>query len=379
MLLPKLNFYIGAQAAAEGRPSAYPDVNFCTDQDVICSDESTELRYVAGLFEWIERVQDYYDSTLDWSYKDELYKFVDEGMNNDAFVDAVSNIVVRGCHLSDRQPCSASTHAAVDTKRFLYGRERRINFKNILRLVFELPAAETPQSEINDIVIVPVTMRPTFSPTFKPTPSPVKYTGKLPGPAGMPASTPDSMPASTPTSRPTGAPVELSDLTQFNNGASFTINGEVTDESILLSQNTTLVLERGGYIEAPSNTDWPAVRQVMDVIFLFRQCPDGVKIGTLIIILPSPFRISTKSTFIGKGGTLMGSYADLSLLEGECIDGGDAIHVLNGQSSPETASRAEFYDDVTVIGGDAPGGIGGTTEEGSTPPYRLSFLLISPY
>ena len=197
-------------------------------------------------------VQDYYDSTLDWSYKKELYKFVDNGMDNDAFVDAVSNIVVRGCHLSDNYPCSATTYATVDTNRFLYGRERRTNFKNIIRLVFELPVSARPAGESSEIEIVPleiqiITKPPTFSPSSEPMPSPVTDAGTV-------------------ASRPTGSSVEFSDLTLYNNGGSYTINGEVTDESVLLSRNTTLVLE-GGKIEAPLNTDWPAVRQVTDIMF----------------------------------------------------------------------------------------------------------------
>ena len=56
-----------------------------------------------------------------------------------------------------------------------------------------------------------------------------------------------------------------------------------------------------------------------------------------------------------------GSYADTSFIEGDHEDGGDGIHVINSQSqsSPETASRAEFYDGIYVIGGDAPIGVGG--------------------
>lgn len=54
-----------------------------------------------------------------------------------------------------------------------------------------------------------------------------------------------------------------------------------------------------------------------------------------------------------------GSYADSSLIEGDYIHGGDAIHVNNGQSLPDTASYAEFYDGILVIGGNAPAGVGG--------------------
>ena len=54
-----------------------------------------------------------------------------------------------------------------------------------------------------------------------------------------------------------------------------------------------------------------------------------------------------------------GSYADDAFLEGEYEHGGEGIHVNNGQASPETASYAEFYDGMFIIGGDAPCGAGG--------------------
>ena len=125
----KLNFHIGAQAAAENRPSLYPDIDFCTNPDAICADETRtmEIRWVVGMFDWIDRVQDYYDSNTGWSYQDELYKFVDDGLDNDVFIDSVSNIIARGCHI---YPCSGSS--SVDTNRLLYGLERRIHFKNII-------------------------------------------------------------------------------------------------------------------------------------------------------------------------------------------------------------------------------------------------------
>ena len=78
-------------------------------------------------------MQDYYDSVDEWSYKDELYKFVDSGMDDDVFIDAVSNIVARGCHKSIHSECSSPT-MSVETNRFLYGIERRMHFKNIIRV-----------------------------------------------------------------------------------------------------------------------------------------------------------------------------------------------------------------------------------------------------
>ena len=79
------------------------------------------------MFEWIDRVQDYYDSSRKWSYMEELYRFVDSGMEGDFFVDSVSNIMARGCH---DEPCTSSY--SIETDRFLYGLERRMNFKNII-------------------------------------------------------------------------------------------------------------------------------------------------------------------------------------------------------------------------------------------------------
>ena len=52
----KLNYYLGARAAEEGRESRYPDINFCEQPDAICaSQEHKELKWIAGLFYWVER------------------------------------------------------------------------------------------------------------------------------------------------------------------------------------------------------------------------------------------------------------------------------------------------------------------------------------
>lgn len=333
----KLNYYLGAQAAAQSRPAIYPDINFCSNPDAICNGDNMETRYVVGMFEWIDRVQDYYDSNVDWSYQRELYKFVDNGMDDDVFIDSVSNIFARGCHQSHQYNCSSITSQfSVNSNRLLYGLERKINFKNILKLVFELPIVAQPvpedgdESEASSAETQIIARRPTYRPTLKPT---IQPSMTVPDPSLPPAVSPGTSP---PTPRrpqePTGTPVEWSDITSYNDGEIHLINNTQTsfiDESIAVSKNTTLILDRGGYIEAPLNTDWPAVR------------------------------ISISSRFVGQGGFVNGSYADTSLLEGECVDGGEAIHVNNGQSGTETASYAEFYDGIHVIGGDAPDGVGG--------------------
>jgi len=51
------------------------------------------------MFYWIESLQSY--SVGGWEYKDELHKFVDNGMAGNSFIDAVSGIVNRGASGGD--------------------------------------------------------------------------------------------------------------------------------------------------------------------------------------------------------------------------------------------------------------------------------------
>jgi hypothetical protein len=93
----KLNYYLGKRAADEGRDSRYPKVDFCKDPQVICSSqEHKELKWIAGMFYWIESLQSY--DERGWNYMDQLHKYVDEGMSDHSFINAVSGIVNRGCH-----------------------------------------------------------------------------------------------------------------------------------------------------------------------------------------------------------------------------------------------------------------------------------------
>lgn len=72
----KLNYFLGARAAREGRTSLYPNIDFCDDPESICASEVTaDLRWTSAFFEWSERVQRY--NNAGWVYEDELYKFFD--------------------------------------------------------------------------------------------------------------------------------------------------------------------------------------------------------------------------------------------------------------------------------------------------------------
>jgi len=97
----KLNYYLGKRANDEGRDSRYPDIDFCQDPGIICSsEEHKELKWLAGMFYWIESLQSYNEGG--WNYLEQLHNFVDNGMGDHSFINAVSGIVNRGCH---NPPC----------------------------------------------------------------------------------------------------------------------------------------------------------------------------------------------------------------------------------------------------------------------------------
>lgn len=114
----KLNYYLGKRAADEGRITPYGEIDFCKDPEAICSSTMhTELRWIAGMFYWMESVQTY--NVGGWNYIDSLQKFVDGGLVDRSFINAVSGIVNRGCH---NPPCGG-TGGVVDG-----GEERNSNF-----------------------------------------------------------------------------------------------------------------------------------------------------------------------------------------------------------------------------------------------------------
>jgi len=120
----KLNFFMGKRAADEGRSSIYPQIDFCKNPNSICDPGSPpELKWVAGMFYWLNAVQPY--SSGGWDYISELKKWVDGGMKTSdrSFINGASGIVNRGCH----NPPNCGTgelHA---------GTERAQNFEKVLK------------------------------------------------------------------------------------------------------------------------------------------------------------------------------------------------------------------------------------------------------
>jgi len=95
----KLNYYLGSKAAKDGRPSRYPGIDFCAKPETVCSIQYTEIEWITGLFQWIDRVQSYDGGG--WNYIVSLNEFVAGNMIDDSFVYTVSAIVTQGSMNSD--------------------------------------------------------------------------------------------------------------------------------------------------------------------------------------------------------------------------------------------------------------------------------------
>ncbi len=118
----RLNYFLGAKAKARGVQDAlYPDVDFCRRPDALCaSAEHPELKWIAGLFYWVNKMQTF--DADGFSYSQRLRAFVDGGFTDTSFIDAVSSIIDRGC---PRQHCETGE---VDN---IPG--RRANFDKVMR------------------------------------------------------------------------------------------------------------------------------------------------------------------------------------------------------------------------------------------------------
>eukprot|EP00571_Detonula_confervacea_P001264 CAMPEP_0172318412 /NCGR_PEP_ID=MMETSP1058-20130122/34795_1 /TAXON_ID=83371 /ORGANISM="Detonula confervacea, Strain CCMP 353" /LENGTH=1348 /DNA_ID=CAMNT_0013033243 /DNA_START=80 /DNA_END=4123 /DNA_ORIENTATION=+ len=115
----KVNHYLGVKALNEGRitlstPGVFPDTDFCSNPESICTIHDEDLVWSVAMFEWAERIQQYRssaDGSTVWDYKEKLVEFVNGGMNmvdyytdevhtdrDNSFIHAISSIVDRGCH-----------------------------------------------------------------------------------------------------------------------------------------------------------------------------------------------------------------------------------------------------------------------------------------
>jgi hypothetical protein len=108
----KLNKQIGAGAAAAGNNNAlYPDINFCTNPQIVCTGPK-DLKWIAGIFFWVTEPQNYNRNGYNF-LQDGVQDFVTRGCadllmasnlnvfnerNCQSVFEAASGIVNRGCH-----------------------------------------------------------------------------------------------------------------------------------------------------------------------------------------------------------------------------------------------------------------------------------------
>ncbi len=93
----KLNYFLGKRAADEGRPSMFPDIDFCRNPQAVCSDTRyPDLKWIAGLSRWITEIQLY--NKGGFQYVQRLREFVDGGLQDWSFIQGVSGIATQGCH-----------------------------------------------------------------------------------------------------------------------------------------------------------------------------------------------------------------------------------------------------------------------------------------
>lgn len=120
----KLNYFLGKRAHDEGRPSMFPDVDFCRDPQAVCSHpDHPDLKWIAGMFRWITEVQPY--DAGGFSYMQRLVDFVEGGLRDWSFVHGLSGIVTQGCH---EPPCAVGVE-------FEDGASRKATFIKTLKLL----------------------------------------------------------------------------------------------------------------------------------------------------------------------------------------------------------------------------------------------------
>lgn len=160
--------YVG-QGAVDRGIYVYPDINFCTNPEVICNHESSNvLRWLLGLLEWSDRIQTYIDPSTGWNYLDELKKFVNDGMVDTEFIQSVVNIVTRNCHddlCPDQWPPGDEVFMENRVDHF-----RQINFEVFnLPMTYQPTVSPSPPPSTSPTLSPTITKRPTNMPTSRPT------------------------------------------------------------------------------------------------------------------------------------------------------------------------------------------------------------------
>ena len=140
----KLNYFLsgrdyvdqnGTRTQRQVNPQApYASLDFCRDPEVVC-DGPSELKWIAGLFYWLNGVQGYPpNDSYQWDYKVVLDSLAGSvfaepaGAQAKSLVDATSGVVNRGCPALS---CPGAGHVHEAAKRF-------DNFRKVLEVMKHL-------------------------------------------------------------------------------------------------------------------------------------------------------------------------------------------------------------------------------------------------
>ena len=193
----RVNHFLGAKAAAQGFLN-FVDVDFCAYPNIVCEGEdSRNLRWSVGLFEWSDTLQTYQDPVSAEAYLEALDKFVQGGFSNvNGFIDFVDMAFSFDCF---EQSCKAEQARVREERRFM--------FQNILFSVLALPElmqqdrpAPTPPPTKRIITPDP-TQQPTKEPVIEikppPTPAVIELVDTAPNPMEISTQNPTNRPIST--------------------------------------------------------------------------------------------------------------------------------------------------------------------------------------
>eukprot|EP00984_Skeletonema_dohrnii_P000082 scaffold27_cov125-Skeletonema_dohrnii-CCMP3373.AAC.3 len=138
------------------------DIDFCAFPEVVCrGEDSRNLRWAVGIFEWSDTVQTYRDATSGEEYLDALDKFVQGGfVDVNGFIDLVGEAFPFNCFEVN---CKAEESRVRG--------ERRVMFQNILfnvLAVTELVQANPVPTPTPTKSMSMITPDPTPQPTMKP-------------------------------------------------------------------------------------------------------------------------------------------------------------------------------------------------------------------
>ena len=209
----RLNNFLGYKAGAQGYIN-FLDIDFCSYPEVVCEgDDSRNLRWSVGLFEWSDTVQTYRDTNSgSREYMKALDDFVQGGfVDVHGFIDLVGMALPYNCFEAS---CRAEELRVRDERRFV--------FQSILFNILEVPellqgnfastpapvekimTTPNPTSQPTVAVINPpaepsttavvVTPNPTEKPTLNPTFRPIEYSIPIPVDTRHPTSNPTQIP-----------------------------------------------------------------------------------------------------------------------------------------------------------------------------------------